>query len=210
MRRSSRPKSPSKNAQAKPSSLGEVRIIGGTLRGRKIQFNTVEGLRPSLDRIRETAFNWLNMDIAGSICLDLFSGSGAMAFEAVSRGADRVVMVEKDKMACTALSNNKSKLDLSNVEIIHIDALDFLRSNQSKFDLVFLDPPFDKGLLEPTLGLLPQHLSNNALVYIEQEVGNTAFTPPNDLWCELKYKKTSRFSYALYQYQPKQPEANSR
>lgn len=177
---------------------GEVRIIGGTLRGRKIHFPDGDGLRPTLDRIRETLFNWLARDIAGSCCLDLFSGSGALGFEAASRGAKQVVLVEKNSLASQALQANISRFGLTSIALVNQSAESFLAATTTLFDLVFLDPPFGQGLLPATLDLLMPHLTPDAIVYIEQEFSQTPFVPGAD-WTQLKSKKTSRFIYELYQ-----------
>ncbi len=186
------------NTNKNSQEQGLVRIIGGQMRGRKLKFSLVEGLRPSLDRIRETLFNWLAVDIQQAICLDLFAGSGAIGFEAVSRGAAQVTLVELSPKVARDLQNNAQLIKADNINIVLSDAKSFLQKNQQKFDLVFLDPPFGQGLLSEVLLLLPPFLNPNALVYIEQENAETAYTPDEN-WIEVKFNKTSRFSYALYQ-----------
>lgn len=183
-------------SKSKQSGAGSIRIIGGSMRGRKIAFSSAEGLRPTLDRIRETLFNWLANDIAGASCLDLFAGSGALGFEAISRGADSVVFVEVNSQACTSLKNNIKSLGISNNPVINGQADIFLAESNSKYDLVFLDPPFGKDFLPKTLSALIPHLNEDALVYVEQE---TTSTPPDytDHWKILKSKKTSQFYYQL-------------
>ena len=182
----------------KQTSSGVVRIIGGEMRGRKIRFNSSKGLRPTLDRIRETLFNWLAQDIYGSECLDLFSGSGALGFEAASRGAKTVYFIEKAEPAVKALKDNCKLLNLENTKVVKSDAKTFLNYNENQFDIVFLDPPFGEGLLSNSFDALVPHLKPNALIYIEQEKSENEFVPPED-WQQLKYKSTGRFSYALYQ-----------
>ncbi len=120
---------------------GDVRIIGGELRSRQISFPDAAGLRPSADRVRETLFNWLQMAIPAARVLDLFAGSGALGFEAASRGASSVVMVEKAKVAANALRDNRDALATTAVQIIEADALIWLRRDAGKqrFDLVFLE-----------------------------------------------------------------------
>lgn len=177
---------------------GVVRIIGGQMRGRKLKFGLFKGLRPSLDRIRETLFNWLAYDIQNADCLDLFAGSGAIGFEAVSRGANEVILVELNPKVAMDLKSNANLIKVNNLKVIVSDAKSFLQNNQQKFDLVFLDPPFGKGLLKDVLTLLPEFLNKDALVYIEQENAVSAYTP-DDNWVEVKFNKTSRFTYGLYQ-----------
>lgn len=182
--------------KSQPSS-GVVRIIGGTMRGRKIRFASGEGLRPTMDRIRETVFNWLAGEIAGKNCLDLFSGSGALGFEAASRGAASIHFIEKSKDAAQSLKENCKLLSLGNAKVHQGEAMTFLERNSEKFDLVFLDPPFGKNLLAPAFEKLQPHLSDDALIYIEQESSDSEFLPPKP-WTQLKYKSTGSFSYGLY------------
>ena len=178
-------------------SSGVVRIIGGEMRGRKLRFNASEGLRPTLDRVRETVFNWLARDLPGRNCLDLFAGSGAMGFEALSRGAAQVYLVEKSAKVVRDLKHNCELLAAKNVRVVNLESAVFLKSNEQKFDVVFLDPPFGKGLLKETLDALIDHINDDALIYIEQEKSAQEFIP-DDKWLQLKYKKTGSFSYALY------------
>ncbi|TQV88154.1 16S rRNA (guanine(966)-N(2))-methyltransferase RsmD [Aliikangiella coralliicola] len=192
----SKPKKPPEQRKSNQSN-GIVRIIGGEMRGRKLRFATVEGLRPTLDRIRETLFNWLAKDIYGANCLDLFAGSGALGFEAISRGAKQVTMVERSAKVVRDLKSNSELLNTSNIKVIQLDSHRFLKTNQQKFDLVFLDPPFGKGLLKDTLRDLKPHLNHDGLVYVEQESQASEYTPEKE-WESIKYKKTGSFSYALY------------
>lgn len=193
---SKRQNSPTENMKHQP--LSSLRIIGGSMRGRKITFASEEGLRPTLDRIRETVFNWLSAEIAGACCLDLFAGSGALGFEAISRGAASVSFVDANDRVTTNLKRNLSKLQLDNATVFTSKADDYLNNNQQKYDLVFLDPPFEKGFLPRTLDALVPHLSTDAIVYVEQEVSSTEPSYPEQ-WQLLKSKKTSRFTYQLLQ-----------
>jgi len=122
-----------------------VRIVGGAWRSRLIPFPPTKGLRPTPDRVRETLFNWLGQDLTGKTCLDLFAGSGALGFEAASRGARRVAMVERDASVFQALAANRDRLGALAVELTKSDALEFLRADTGLYDVVFLDPPFDAG-----------------------------------------------------------------
>ncbi|TXI16997.1 MAG: 16S rRNA (guanine(966)-N(2))-methyltransferase RsmD [Nitrosomonas sp.] len=144
-----------------------VRIIGGQWRSRILVFPEHADLRPTSDRIRETVFNWLGQDLCGLACLDLFAGSGALGFEAASRGAALVVMVELDANIFSSLRENKEKLRATQVELVMMNAINFINSDQRKFDVIFLDPPYRLGCLPALLPLLPRHLEMNGLVYTE-------------------------------------------
>src|SRR6187397_596042 len=126
------------------ATKNQVRIIGGTWRSRVIAFAPRADLRPTSDRVRETLFNWLGQDLTGVVCLDLFAGSGALGFEAASRGAARVVMVERDRAACASLKENRDLLGADRIEIVERDALEFLRQDGAQYDVIFLDPPFSE------------------------------------------------------------------
>jgi 16S rRNA (guanine966-N2)-methyltransferase len=144
-----------------------VRIIGGAWRSRLISFPPGKDLRPTPDRVRETLFNWLGQDLTGKTCLDLFAGSGALGFEAASRGARRVVMVENDATVFRAIAVNRETLAATAVEPKKADALEFLRAGDEAYDIVFLDPPFKSGYWPRLAQLLPPRLAPGALVYYE-------------------------------------------
>src|SRR3954467_6592388 len=144
-----------------------VRIIAGTWRSRVIRFPPAAQLRPTPDRVRETLFNWLGQRLDGQSCLDLFAGSGALGFEAASRGAARVVMVESDREVFEALRQYKELLGASRVEPVLGDAFDYLRKTTDEFNLVFLDPPFRQNALGSVLELLRDRLAPQARVYVE-------------------------------------------
>ena len=145
----------------------QLRIIGGQWRRRLLQFPVAADLRPTPDRVRETVFNWLGQSLDGKICLDLFAGSGALGFEAASRAARHVVMVERDYAAHAALTENAKALRAENVELLCEDAFRFLDSDRRAFDIVFLDPPYRQGVLPELLKALEKHLASGALVYLE-------------------------------------------
>lgn len=147
---------------------GEVRIIGGQWRSRRIRFPSQPGLRPTPDRVRETLFNWLGQDLTGKSCLDLFAGSGALGFEAASRGARRVVLVERDAASLRALQDNRAALAANAVEVVRADALEFLRLHRERHDVVFLDPPFADDHWLQLLDLLPAVLAGGGMVYCER------------------------------------------
>lgn len=145
----------------------QLRIIGGQYRRRILPFPDGEGLRPTPDRVRETLFNWLGQELYGLRCLDLFAGSGALGFEAASRSAKRVVMVELARPAAESLRANKALLKADAIDITQGDAVGWLARNTEQFDVVFLDPPFATDLLSRVMPLLPAALSADARVYIE-------------------------------------------
>ena len=150
--------------------MNSVRIIGGIYRRRVLKFPDSEGLRPTPDRVRETLFNWLGQELDGQHCLDLFAGSGALGFEAASRGAARVVMLEQAPRVLAALRENAEMLqNPPEIEIKRGDALQYLASTTAKFDLLFLDPPYKKGWIPRLEPLLPGVLNEDAAVYIEAE-----------------------------------------
>ena len=150
--------------------MNSLRIIGGRYRRRVLRFHDSEGLRPTPDRVRETLFNWLGQALDGEHCLDLFAGSGALGFEAASRGAARVVMIEAAAKVLAALNESAKMLgNPPEVEIRRADALQYLSSTKSKFDLVFLDPPFKKGWIGCLEPLLSGVANEDGAIYIEAE-----------------------------------------
>ena len=152
-----------------PARSHSVRIIGGEWRRRLIRFPAAPELRPTPDRMRETLFNWLGQDLTGETCLDLFAGSGALGFEAASRGAKQVVMVERDAQVFRALQATHTMLGADQVELTRADALAFLRSDVRRYGVVFLDPPFHLDLLPRLLPLLPARLNDGSRVYLESD-----------------------------------------
>lgn len=146
-----------------------VRIIGGEWRRRLLAVPDLPDLRPTPDRVRETLFNWLGQDLTGNRCLDLFAGSGVLGFEAASRGARQVVMVERDSAAFRALQETRSTLVATQVETVCADVLAFLVSDQRQFDVVFLDPPYRLDLLPRVLQLLSPRLAIDARVFVESD-----------------------------------------
>jgi 16S rRNA (guanine966-N2)-methyltransferase len=182
---------------------GQLRIIGGKWRSRSIKFADSEGLRPTTNRIRETLFNWLQSDLLNSNCLDLFSGSGALGFEAASRGAKNVVMVEKETQVLRYLKNNADVLAADNIKVIKQDAESLLRAGSERFDgafdIVFLDPPFNKSLLEHCVRDLEENnwLSPQASIYIECEKFLALdFIPDN--WTLHRQKKAGQVCFSLF------------
>ncbi|MFZ4538035.1 16S rRNA (guanine(966)-N(2))-methyltransferase RsmD [Propionivibrio sp.] len=153
--------------------MNTVRIIGGKWRRRILNFPDAEGLRPTPDRVRETLFNWLGQDLTGLSCLDLFAGSGALGFEAASRGAAKVVMVENSPRVLAALEANALALDAGGLlQIVRADAVRFvssLRSAGLRFDVLFLDPPYKQGWIEKLAPLLPELMTEEGVLYVEAE-----------------------------------------
>lgn len=143
--------------------------MGGQWRSRLIDVPEATGLRPTPDRVRETLFNWLGQDLTGLRCLDLFAGSGALGFEAASRGASEVVMIESASRVIAHLNQAKSGLQANQVRVVASDALNYLSRCQERFDLVFLDPPFNQGWLEKLSPRLPAILTEDARLYVECE-----------------------------------------
>jgi len=178
------------------SSKGQIRIIAGAYRGRRIRVASRPGLRPTPDRVRETLFNWLGQSLDDTSCLDLFAGSGALGFEAASRGAARVVMVEADRAVFSALQTTRETIRAHAVELVLGDALDYLQSTRERFDVVFLDPPFRQNALPAVLERLEPRLTVGARVYIEAPAACTL----GGRWRELKSARAGQVSYQLFQW----------
>ncbi|ACV27973.1 16S rRNA (guanine(966)-N(2))-methyltransferase RsmD [Kangiella koreensis] len=187
-----------KSTSPHAKKVGQFRVIGGRWKGRKLRFIEVEGLRPSLDRIRETLFNWLQNEIHGANCLDLFAGSGAIGIEALSRGASEASFVELNRKAFHQLEENLGLVNADNAYVMHGDAFDFIQSNQKSFDIIFLDPPFHKGIAQKVIEQLDaaEWLKPETLIYIEVEQGLELNVPEN--WTELKDKKAGQLQYKLF------------
>jgi len=181
-------------------NTNQVRIIAGQWRGRKLDFPTIEGLRPTSDRIRETLFNWLTPLLPGAACLDLFAGSGALGFEAASRGATRVVMNDCDARVGRALRANGERLAAHQVEVVVARADDYLAGAEACFDIVFLDPPFARSeLLSRGIARLSAsgYLAPGAHIYIETAAQSAIIGIPDD-WGLLKQKRAGAVDYRLY------------
>lgn len=149
-------------------SRGQLRIIGGEWRRRRLAFPALPGVRPSPERLRETLFNWLTPLIEGARCLDLFAGSGALGLEALSRGAAEAVFVDTQAKVLHAIKGHLETLGAGPRGYTRCrDAMAYLRSSDAVFDVVFLDPPFGQGSLVPVLQALSGHLSANHRVYVE-------------------------------------------
>jgi 16S rRNA (guanine966-N2)-methyltransferase len=172
-----------------------VRIIGGTHRSRLIEFPDAEGLRPTPDRVRETLFNWLGQDLFGKRCLDLFAGSGALGLEAASRGAAEVVLVEQSRAVHKTLQENIGKLKFDNITLHCEDGLNFAMRCKEKFDVIFLDPPFQSDYLAKLLPLMSGLLAEEGLLYVESGSHFDAPAP----WQVYKQGKAGAVHYQLLQ-----------
>lgn len=174
-----------------------IRIIGGQYRGKKIHFPELEGLRPTPDRVKETLFNWLMHDIRGARCLDAFAGSGALGFEAYSRGANKVVLLENAPPAYRYLQDQLRQFNDARLSLIQSDALIYLKQTKEQFDIIFLDPPFANHFLPACIQTLEAQpiLSENGLVYIESDHDPHLSTT---VWEQIKLKKAGLVVYALY------------
>ena len=174
-----------------------LRIIGGTWRSRRLTFPGRDGLRPTPDRVRETLFNWLQPWLPGAVCLDLFAGSGALGIESLSRGAGQVVLVEKDDIAVRALRANLTLLEARGAEVVQADARVFLQGAARPFDIIFLDPPYDSGLLQDCCARLAAGgwVRKNGLIYLE--AAGDADLPLPAAWTLLRSKCAGQVGYHL-------------
>jgi len=148
----------------------EVRIIGGQWKRSKLPVADSPGLRPTPDRVRETLFNWLGQDLSGWRCLDAFAGSGALGFEAASRGAAEVVLVERDPRIVRSLRESQQRLQATALRVEAADALAVLRrANPQSFELVFIDPPFDAKLFDVALAAAANVVVPGGFIYLEAD-----------------------------------------
>jgi 16S rRNA (guanine966-N2)-methyltransferase len=180
------------------SGRNRVRIIAGKWRSRIVRFPAAAQLRPTPDRVRETLFNWLGQRIDGLACLDLFAGSGALGFEALSRGAARVVMVERDREVAAALRESAQGLEASGLEIVETDALAYLERGGEAFDLAFVDPPFASDLARRAIERLPARMKPGARLYVESAAPLELEAP----WRLLREDRAGAVRYALYRIEP--------
>lgn len=177
-----------------------VRIIGGRFRGKNISFPSAEGLRPTADRVRETLFNWLMHDIRDARCLDLFAGSGALSFEAHSRGAAEVILVENNPIIAQHLRQTAAAFSSEKITIVQRSAADYLQTlSTAPFDIVFIDPPFAQTELFECIHRLERShlLKNHGLLYVESPHELTLDT---HFWQPLKLKTAGQVTYGLYTF----------
>ena len=188
----------------KKTQKSSVRIIGGTWRRRKLLFPNESGLRPTGDRIRETLFNWLQPSIIDANCLDLFAGSGSLGLEAKSRGCASCTLIEKNKKVITFLRNTIEEFRAS-VDLINDDVLDYLASTQfsKKFDIVFIDPPFNLNLHESVIQVLEEkHLLNvDAKIYVENDINASELLVPKN-WSQIRNQVAGQVRFVLYSRAP--------
>lgn len=180
----------------KAKSPGQLRIIGGQWRSRRLPVVDLPGLRPTTDRVRETLFNWLQNDVPGARCLDLFAGSGALGFEAASRGAASVVMLEMQSQAVKLLQQNMQALQANTMQLIAQDAMQWLQKpSPVRFDIVFIDPPFDSDYLASACELLEQndYLAEQACIYLEMDSHQSLPELPCR-WHVVRQKKQARLA----------------
>jgi 16S rRNA (guanine966-N2)-methyltransferase len=178
------------------TAANRVRIIGGKWRSRIVRFPPAAEIRPTPDRVRETVFNWLGQRLDGLAVLDLFAGSGALGFEAMSRGASRVIMVERDRAVAKALRDSAKLLEAEGLEVVDGEALAYLKRAAQSFDVVFVDPPYASDLAMKTLELLPAHLNPGARVYVES---SSPLAPPEP-WRALREDRAGAVRYALFEH----------
>ncbi|HET8941369.1 MAG TPA: 16S rRNA (guanine(966)-N(2))-methyltransferase RsmD [Rudaea sp.] len=176
---------------------GRIRIIGGSLRGSRLNIVDAPGLRPTPDRVRETLFNWLMPVIEGATCLDLFAGSGALGIEALSRGAARVDFVESDRRVAVQLRENLARLH-QDATVECADAIGFLSSPRAQYDIVFVDPPFAQKLWESVARELETsgQLAPHAWIYIESPAATTMQLPAN--WVLHRHTRAGAVDSMLY------------
>jgi 16S rRNA (guanine966-N2)-methyltransferase len=180
------------------SGRNRVRIIAGKWRSRIVKFPAAAQLRPTPDRVRETLFNWLGQRLDGLACLDLFAGSGALGFEALSRGARRVVMVESDRGVAAGLRESARVLQADGMEVVESDALAYLGRPGESFDVAFVDPPYASELAGTALAALPHRLNPGARVYVE----TAAPLQPPAPWRTLREDRAGAVRYALLEIAP--------
>lgn len=194
------PKPVAKSSKPKPAGSNQLRIIGGSWRGRKLSFPDVDGLRPTGDRIRETLFNWLAPDIQGAHCLDLFAGSGALGLEALSRGAQSSLLLEKHAAAAQQLKANLQLLQAHNGRVEQVDSPQWLAQQKPSypFDIIFIDPPFALDLWAPIATALEANhwLSDAAVIYLEAPRDAQLQLPAN--WQLHRDKQAGQVSFRLY------------
>jgi 16S rRNA (guanine966-N2)-methyltransferase len=184
-------------AAADKRAPNRLRIVGGRWRGRLIDFPAIEAIRPSPDRVRETLFNWLQQDISGARCLDLFAGSGALGLEALSRGASAVTFVDREPQVGRHLTQTLERLGALGATVKTEDASRFLERTPQPFDLVFLDPPFASTLLQTVFDKLPQGwLAPEAHIYVESPA-DSPLPPLAQGWSVYRSKQAGQVGYHL-------------
>lgn len=196
---------PRKRPRRADPSAGHVRIIAGKWRGRKLTVAASETLRPTPDRVRETLFNWLAPYLTGASCLDLFAGTGSLGIEAVSRGAKNSVLVDFEIGTIELLKRHVEMLGADNIEVLNCDAAIWLKNSvPNPFDIIFLDPPFQRGLIEQMLDKLTRGwLHSRSWVYLESEKLPILHLQENN-WEILRQGRTRHVEFALVTLRPPQ------
>ncbi|MBK4764800.1 MAG: 16S rRNA (guanine(966)-N(2))-methyltransferase RsmD [Pantoea sp. Brub] len=180
--------------------LGKIRIVGGKWRGYKLPIlNNIKLLRPTTDSMRETLFNWLSPIIKKANCLDCFSGSGALGLESLSRYANSATMLDLEYSLVNQIKQNLQKFKAMNAKVIQTDTLIWLKKQGQPFDIVFIDPPFQKNLIDKTVKLLESNgwLNTRSFIYIENSLGNNSPSIPQN-WQLYRKKITGKVIYYLY------------
>lgn len=181
------------------ASMGQIRIIGGKWRGRKLPVLDSQGLRPTTDRVKETLFNWLMPVIQDARCLDCFAGSGGLGIEALSRYARETTFIEYERAVAQQITTNLTLLNAESGHVIQDSALSYLAKQGSPYNVIFLDPPFHKGMLSGTIQLLENNnwLAQDCYIYIEEEVKAQTYTIPTH-WTLHREKIAGQVAYRLY------------
>jgi len=192
---------PDKRRESQPP--GQVRIIGGRFRGSKLPVAAKAGLRPTSDRVRETVFNWLAPELPGSRCVDLFAGSGALGFEAASRGAAHVLLIERDPELAASLRGSAHRLRADCVDVVAADALNWLAANSAesaslpRFDMAFVDPPFQAGVWNAAIAGLVPIMAARASIYVESAAGVEVAMPEG--FVLHRFGRTRDVEFRLFQ-----------
>ncbi|QAV23538.1 16S rRNA (guanine(966)-N(2))-methyltransferase [Proteus hauseri] len=181
------------------SPMGQIRIIGGKWRGRKLPVLDSQGLRPTTDRVKETLFNWLMPVIQDARCLDCFAGSGGLGIEALSRYAKETTFIEYERNVAQQITANLALLNAENGKVIQDSALSWLAKQGTAYNVVFLDPPFHKGMLSETIQLLENNswLAEDCYIYVEEEINANTYTLPTH-WTLHREKLAGQVAYRLY------------
>ena len=195
------PRRSGSRANAARTPANQVRIIGGQWKRRLVRFPAAADLRPTPDRVRETLFNWLGQDLTELTTLDLFAGSGALSFESLSRGAARAVAVDASRDAVAALAANAAALGAQGLEPHRANAVEFLAAEARRFDVIYVDPPFDEDWLPRLWPLLAARLGPGGQLYVEQP---RAVAPPPG-WVVSHHRKAGRVHYHLLRFEPERP-----
>ena len=177
----------------------KIRIIGGKFKGKRISFPSHPTLRPTLDQTKETLFNWLQPHLYQADCLDAFAGSGSIGFEAYSRGANTITMLELNMLACQTLRAHKESMCLENMTILQTNTINWLENCKKQFHLIFLDPPYNSDLLEKCLDIIIQNnqLTKDGLIYFETTKEKYSYIESKSEWKIIKHKNKSTYCYGL-------------